>query len=76
MEKDFFNLYRCHERLALEIGHSSVACWNVTVHDRRGSMPGDYSNPIVNVTGCHREAVFAESYTSLVNYFNNNRGGY
>lgn len=65
-----------HPLLALEVGHNSVADWNVLVYDRRGKQPGDYGEPVVHASGCHREAVFAKAYAELVEYFSDKLGGY
>ncbi len=76
MEKDFFELYSKHSLLALEVGHNSVADWNVIVYDRRGKQVGDWGTPVIHTSGCHRELVFAEAYTKLAEYFSENFGGY
>lgn len=76
MEKDFFELYMKHPLFALEVGHNSVADWNVIVYDKRGKPPGDYGEPVVHESGGHREAVFAHAYTKLAAYFSETLGGY
>ena len=76
MEKDFFELYMRHPLLALEVGHNSVADWNVIIYDRRGKQLGNYGDPVVYASGCLREAVFAQAYTKLAEYFSDKLGGY
>jgi hypothetical protein len=76
MEKDFFELYARHSLLALEVGHNSIADWNVIVYDRRGKQPGNWGDPAISCSGCHRELVFAEAYTKLAEYFSERMGGY
>ena len=76
MEKDFFELYNCHSMLALEVGHNSVADWNVIVYDRRGKPVGNWGEPVIHCSGCHRELVFADAYSKLAEYFSDKFGGY
>jgi hypothetical protein len=76
VEKDFFELYRRHELLALEVGHNSIAGWNVIVYDKRSKPTGDWGEPVINCSGCHRELVFAEAYAKLAGYFSEQFGGY
>jgi hypothetical protein len=76
MEKDFFELYSRHELLALEIGHNSIADWNVIIYDRRGKQTGEWGDPVIHCSGCHRELVFAQAYTKLAEYFSKHFEGY
>lgn len=76
MEKDFFELYARHELLALEVGHNSVADWNVIVYDRRDKKSGDWGNPVVHIQESHRELAFAKAYEKLAEYFSEKFGGY
>lgn len=73
MEKDFFELYSRHPLLALEVGHNSIADWNVIIYDQRGKQAGE---PVIHCSGCHRELVFAQAYTKLAVYFSKHLGGY
>lgn len=69
MEKDFFELYSKKDLLALEVGHNSVADWNVIIYDRRGKEAGNWGDPVIHVQGSHRELVFAKAYAELAEYF-------
>ena len=74
-ERDFFELYDFHSCLALEVGHNSIADWNVIVYDRKHGKLADIK-PVIHVSGSNRISVFAEAYTKLVEYYNEHRGGY
>lgn len=76
MEKDFFELYSRHELLSLEVGHNSIADWNILVYDRRGKSTGDFGDPVIHVQGSDRELAFAKAYVALAEYFSENFGGY
>lgn len=76
MEKDFFELYERQSLLALEVGHNSVADWNVIVYDKKGKQLGDYGDPVVHVQDCLRETAMARAYVALIEYLSEHRGGY
>lgn len=69
MEKDFFELYLKHPLLRLEVYHSSICDWSVTVFDKRGCDMFDPGNQILHADGPHREAVFAKAFVLLSEYF-------
>lgn len=53
MEKDFFELYLKHPLLRLEVYHSSICDWSVTVFDKRGCDMFDPGNQVLHVDGPH-----------------------
>ena len=67
MENDFFELYESQELLCLEVGHNSVADWNVIVYDREGRSIGD-ANQVVHVQDSNRKQAFAEAYVKLAEW--------
>jgi hypothetical protein len=69
MEEDFFDLYTRSELLALEVGHNSIADWNIYIYDRRGKEAGNWGSAVIHAQGCDRKLVFAEAYTKLAEYF-------
>ena len=76
MENDFFDLYEAQGALSLEVGHNSVADWNIHIYDRRGKSLADAKSPDVSVGGCTRKEVFAKAYVALTEYLSETRGGY
>lgn len=75
MEKDFFELYERNGSLALEVGHNSVADWNVVVYDRKGKSLIETTEPAVHVQESGRETAFAKAYIELTEYLSESRGG-
>lgn len=73
---DFLDLYERQDNLALEIGHNSVADWNVLIYDKLGRKMGDFGEPVVHVQHCDRELAIATAHVKLAEYLNENRGGY
>ena len=76
MEERFFNLYSRHGSLMLEVGHNSVADWNVIIYDRKGKAISECDKPAINVQESDRSIAFARAYVELTDYLSEHRGGY
>ena len=76
MEEDLFELYERQGSLVLEVGHNSVADWNVIIYDKKGKALGDYGKPVIHIQDCSRKTVFAKAYVELTEYLSEHRDGY
>jgi hypothetical protein len=76
MEKAFFELYEAQGCLALEVGHNSIADWNIHIYDRKEKALVECTSPVISVGDTHRELTFAKAYVALTEYLSETRGGY
>lgn len=71
---DFFDLYQDQSMLALEVGHNGIVDWNIFVWERRGKQPGNWGDPVIQVTNMpSREEAFARAYDALKDYVDETR---
>jgi hypothetical protein len=76
MEQDFFAMYEVHGRLSLEVGHTSVSGWCISIYDTKGKALNECSTPDIHVQRATRTLAFADAYVQLAEHLIETRGRY
>lgn len=70
----FYNSIKSNHSFALEIYHSSIMDWCITIGYKVTSIK--HGETIIHVQSCDMELVFAMAQVELKNWLSENEGGY